>query len=261
MPDPNTETIVLTAKIGGTDGNNVTLATTVSTNATITATASGATFSGGGDAAKIAPGTLVTIVGTNLADTTATADPNAESLPTTLANTQVYFDGVRAPLMYVSPTQITAQIPFEFLDTTSINAWVRTVHADGSVSVSTPVAVSIVVQNPGIFADPGPDPRTAMAVHSSSSATGTVSVDGTANAGDIATVSIEDRSYTYTVVSGDTLDYDPRCADRPDQPGSESDGQRRRHIRPHPAEGARRRSGRKRHPLFGFGQLPTPRSS
>jgi uncharacterized protein (TIGR03437 family) len=206
LPDPNTFTIILTAKIGGTDGNNITLATSVSNNATITATASGATFSGGGDAAKVAPGTLVSIVGTNLADTTATADSKAESLPTTLANTQVYFDGVRAPLMFVSPTEITAQVPFEFLDTTSINAWVRTVHGDGSVSVSTPVAVSIVIQNPGIFADPGPDPRRAMAVHSSSSATGTVSVDGTANAGDIATVIIEDRSYSYTVQTNDTLD-------------------------------------------------------
>jgi hypothetical protein len=43
-------------------------------------------------------------------------------------------------------------------------------------------------------------------VHSSSSATGTVSVDGTANAGDTATVNIEDRSYTYTVQKDDTLE-------------------------------------------------------
>jgi hypothetical protein len=31
-------------------------------------------------------------------------------------------------------------------------------------------------------------------------------VDGTANAGDVATVTVEDRKYTYTVQSGDTLD-------------------------------------------------------
>jgi len=210
LPDLITDTIVLSAKIQGTDGNNITLATAVSNNATITATASGANLSGGGDAASIAPGTLVAIEGTNLADVPdagVSADPNAETLPTTLANTQVYFDGVRAPLMFVSPTRITAQVPFEFLDTTSINAWVRTVRQNGTVSVSTPVAVTIVIQNPGIFAQPGDiDPRPAMAVHSSSAATGTVSVDGTANAGDTATVNIEDRSYTYTVQSGDTLD-------------------------------------------------------
>jgi sugar lactone lactonase YvrE len=208
LSDPNTTTVFLTSKIPGTDGNNITLATSVSTNAVITATASGANLSGGGDAGKVAPGTLVQIIAgaTDLTQGTATVDPNAESWPTTLANTEVYFDGVRAPLMSVSPRQIIAQVPFEFLDTTSINGWVRSVHSDGTVVASTPVAVSVVTQNPGIFAAPGTDPRAAMAVHSSSSATGTVSVDGTANAGDTATVNIEDRSYTYTVQSSDTLD-------------------------------------------------------
>ena len=208
--DPNTTTIILTAKKGGTDGNDITLATSTSNNATITGTTSGATLSGGGDAAKIAPGTVVAIVGSNLADLlpgqTVAADLTKDTLPDTLANTQVYFDGVRAPLLFVSSEQINAQIPFEFYDTTSINAWVRTVRSDGSLRVSTPVAVTIVTQNPGIFAEPGADPRVAVAVHSSSSATGTVSVDGTANAGDTATVNIEDRSYTYTVQTGDTLD-------------------------------------------------------
>ena len=41
--------------------------------------------------------------------------------------------------------------------------------------------------------------------HASSNATGIVSVDGTATAADTATVTIEDRSYTYTVQSGDTV--------------------------------------------------------
>ena len=45
-----------------------------------------------------------------------------------------------------------------------------------------------------------------MVYHASSHATGIISVDGTATAGDTATVDIEDRSYTYTVQSGDTLD-------------------------------------------------------
>ena len=204
--DPNTTAIILTSKIPGTDGNAITLTTSTSNNATITGTASGATLSGGGDAAKIAPGTVVAIVGSNLAETTASADLSAETLPDTLAGTQVYFDGVRAPLLYVSPTQINAQIPFEFYDTTSINAWVRTLRSNGTVRVSTPVAVSIVIQNPGIFTQPGQDPRVAVAVHSSNAATGTISVDGTANAGDTATVMVEDRTYTYSVQTGDTLD-------------------------------------------------------
>ena len=72
----------------------------------------------------------MSIIGSNLADVAdgvVVKAPDADSLPTTLANTQVYFDGVRAPLSSVSSTEIIAQVPFEFLDTTSINAWIRTV--------------------------------------------------------------------------------------------------------------------------------------
>jgi hypothetical protein len=204
-PNHVTEALRLTARAPGSDGNAVTLATTVSTSAVITATTSGATLSGGQDAAKIAPGTLVSVLGDNLSDGTASAPANADTLPTELANTQVYFDGVRAPLTLVSPTMITAQVPFEFLDRTSISAYVRTRRSNGSISVSTPVAVTIVPQNPGIFADSGPDPRPAVVLHGSAQASGTVSVDGSVQAGDIGRVIIEDRTYSYTVVAGDTL--------------------------------------------------------
>src|SRR5213078_1595734 len=125
-PNHVVEASVFTARAPGSDGNSVTMATTVSTSAVITATTSGATLSGGQDAAKIAPGTLVSVLGENLSDGTGSAPSDAETLPTTLADTQVYFDGVRAPLTQVSPGMITAQVPFEFLDRTSISAYVRT---------------------------------------------------------------------------------------------------------------------------------------
>jgi uncharacterized protein (TIGR03437 family) len=80
------------------------------------------------------------------------------------------------------------------------------VRADGLVQVTTPVAVTIVPANPGIYEQPGTNPVLGVAFHSSSNATGIVSVDGTATAGDTATVTVEDRSYTYTVQTGDTLD-------------------------------------------------------
>ena len=197
--------ILLTAKKAGTDGNAVTIATTVSATATLVATASGASLAGGGDAASIAPGTLVAVLGDKLSDATLSAPKDAQVLPTTLGNTQVYMDGVQTSLLSVSPTQITAQVPFEFLDRTSSSVYVRTVHSDGSITVTTPIAMTIVPQNPGIFADPGPDPRNAVIFHGSTQASGTVSVDGSINAGDTGTVTIEDRSYTYKVVAGDTL--------------------------------------------------------
>jgi uncharacterized protein (TIGR03437 family) len=43
-------------------------------------------------------------------------------------------------------------------------------------------------------------------MHGSPQATGSVSVDGTINAGDVGTIKIQDRSYSYTVTSTDTLE-------------------------------------------------------
>jgi uncharacterized protein (TIGR03437 family) len=128
---------------------------------------------------------------------------------------QLYVDGFAAPLLSVSPTQINAQLPYELGDRTSSSAWVRIQHPDGSVTVTTPVAVTIVEQNPGIFADDSQgvttDPRPGFVFHSSSYATGAVSVDGTINAGDVATITINSldgtvsNTYNYTVLATDTL--------------------------------------------------------
>ena len=101
--------VVLTALVPGPPGNNVGYSATVSSSATITATAADTQLDGGGNAASIAPGTIVSINGTNLSAGTASADLTQPQLPTTLGGTQVYFNGVRAPLLYVSPTTITAQ--------------------------------------------------------------------------------------------------------------------------------------------------------
>jgi uncharacterized protein (TIGR03437 family) len=210
-PDLATGDVILTARASGAAGNAITVYVTVtaasgSTTAQITATAQSSTLSGGGDAAAIAPGSIVSVTGANLSYHTATPDPAQNSLPTTLGGTQVYFNGIAAPLVLVSPTVINAQIPWELGDTTSINAYVRSQSDSGEVTVTTPVAVTIVTANPGIYAQPNTSPSAGIVYHASSRATGIVSVDGTATAGDTATVGIEDRSYTYTVQSGDTLD-------------------------------------------------------
>ena len=184
----------------------MTLTTTVSTNATETSIASGANLSGGGDAASIGPGSIVSVLAQEpLSDSSANTPDNAQVFPTTLAGAQVYMDGVQTPLVSVSPLQINAQVPYEFQDRTSSSVYVRTVHSDGSVTVTSPIAMTIVPQNPGIFAQPGSDPRVAMMMHGSTQASGTVSVDGSINAGDIGTVTIEDRVYNYTVQASDTL--------------------------------------------------------
>ena len=206
QPNFSTEGIVLTAKTGGATGANVGYSTTVSTSAVITSTAAGSTLSLNlEDAAQIAPGSLITVFGDNLADQTVTASLAGDSIPTLLGNTQLFVDGLPAPLYSVSPTQISGQLPFEVIGRTSVSAYFRTVRNDGTVMVSNPQAVTVVGANPGIFADSGTDPRPAKVYHAYSNANGAVSIDGTIVAGDVGTITIDQSTYTYTVLATDSL--------------------------------------------------------
>ena len=204
--EPILNVVKLVARKPGTDGNNISLAVGSSTNATFSISASGGNLQGGQEATIIAPGTLVTLLGHDLADTAAAADLSQDHLPLDLGGVQLYCDGNRSPLLYVSPTQINGQMPFEFLDSNSISCYVRIQHADGRVVASTAVAVPLDAANPGLFAFEGDEPRVAVAYHTSSYATGTITVDGTIEAGDVGTITIADRSYSYTVQAADTLD-------------------------------------------------------
>jgi uncharacterized protein (TIGR03437 family) len=200
-------TINFIARQPGPNGNNIALATTLNTNATVTATASAGFLTGGGSSGIIAPGAVMLYRGVNLADTTASASPTAV-LPFKLAGVELYVDGMPAPLFSVSPTEIKAQLPFAVSGADSVSSWVRTTHADGTVTVTTAVNIQVEDQNPGIFADPTPgaqEPRAAVASHASSFATGTISVDGSIQAGDVGTVTVGAVSYTYTVAATDTL--------------------------------------------------------
>ncbi len=198
--------VKLQARLPGPQGDNTTYSATISSNAQITATAAGSNLQGGGNAASVAPGTIVSLNGANLAAQTVSADLTQATLPTKLGGVEVYFNGIQAPLTYVSPTQINAQIPWEFTDTTSINAYVRS-EMNGGVTYTSPVAVTIVNANPGVYGQPGTsNPQLAVATHYSNHATAIVSVDGSINAGDVATVGIRGRLYNYTVQSTDTLD-------------------------------------------------------
>ncbi len=208
LPNVDTQGIVLTARQGGSDGTAIAYSTTLSANAQITSMTTGANLAINlEDAAKVAPGTVVSIGGANLNDSDqgVSASFAGATLPTTLNGTQVYVDGLQVPLIFVSSGQINAQIPYEVVDRTSSSLYVRTQHKDGSVTVTTPVAVSIVSENPGIYAEDGTDPRPGFIYHAFSNAAGAVSVDGAIKAGDTATIMIEDRSYTYTVQASDSL--------------------------------------------------------
>ena len=221
-PDPNViasasvaiSEIGLTSRAPGLNGNNVTYSVLVAAASTTgtpteTASAAGANLSGGQDAGFVAPGTLVTITGQFLTDSDkpVTAVPNAQGFyPNKLAGVELYFDGILAPLLYVSKTQINAQLPFEVSDANGVTAFVRTERASGETTATVNISVPVVASSPGIFALNGTDPRSAVAYHTSDYGLAVVSVDGSIQGGDIATIGIEDRTYNYTVQATDTLE-------------------------------------------------------
>jgi uncharacterized protein (TIGR03437 family) len=59
----------------------------------------------------VAPGSIVSIFGVNLAPASAAA--SAVPLPAELGGVSVRINGISAPLFFVSPVQINAQVPFE----------------------------------------------------------------------------------------------------------------------------------------------------
>jgi hypothetical protein len=195
----------------GPPGNAIKCSVKISSGAKITASAAYGTLTGGANASSLAPGTLVTIFGSNLSAGSASADMSQPQMPTTLAGTQVYINGIRSPLLYVSPTEIHAQVSWVFTDSTdseptTVNAYVRSVMPDGSVMFTSAVAASIVPANPGIFGDlTTSNPETGFVYHASSHAMGVVSVDGSPQGGNVASITIEDRVYSYTVQESDTL--------------------------------------------------------
>jgi uncharacterized protein (TIGR03437 family) len=198
--------VLLQSRQSDLPNDTISLSASTSSGADITATASG-TYLTGGNAAVIAPGTIVVINGSNLTNgQTAAAPDNAAQLPTVLAGAQVYMDGYPAPLLYASPTQIKTQLPTTFTDANSSSIFIRTTPTSGPVQITNAMPIIIATANPGIFTNTGTTLGPATAVHSSNYASAVVSVDGSVTAGNTGTITIASKSYQYTVQSTDTLD-------------------------------------------------------
>jgi uncharacterized protein (TIGR03437 family) len=94
--------------------------------------------------AGIAPQMWVAITGQNLASTIASSSANP--LPQQIEGTSVTFNGYPAPLSYVSPTQVNAQVPSVFSSMFVADVIVTT--AAGS---SAKFTVPVLGTAPGIF--------------------------------------------------------------------------------------------------------------
>ena len=92
--------------------------------------------------AGLSPGALFSIYGTNLA--AGIAQPARLPLPATMSAGSVQINGVTAPLLYVSPLQINAQVPWEAAPG---NATLTVSHA----GVTASQTVTIAPIGPAIF--------------------------------------------------------------------------------------------------------------
>jgi uncharacterized protein (TIGR03437 family) len=100
-------------------------------------------------AGAVAPGELVVLGGTMLGPSTGvsgTVDPSTGKLVSQLAGTTVLFNGVAAPLLYTSATQVNAIVPYESAGCTQ--AAVQVQYQD---TVSSTLMLPCASATPGVF--------------------------------------------------------------------------------------------------------------
>jgi len=103
----------------------------------------GASFAPG---AELAPGTIISVFGKNLAQTGAATLP----IPRTLGGATLSIGGADAPLFYSSDGQLNAQIPFELTANARHQAVVKTQKVGGQ-SITVPESITLAAVRPGIF--------------------------------------------------------------------------------------------------------------
>ena len=124
----------------------VSLTVTAVPTPVVTAVANAASWVAG----AVSPGENIVIGGTGIGPTPLVQVQQLTSagrFPTTLGNTQVFFDGIAAPIIYVSATQTSVMVPYEIAGRTSTNLQV---FYSGVQSVAVPY--NVVSAAPGIYA-------------------------------------------------------------------------------------------------------------
>lgn len=100
----------------------------------------------------VSPGQLVTIRGAHLSSPPITAEPDSAGLfPTVISNTRVTFNGIPAPLLYVSNNQINCVAPYALAGATHAQVVVDHLFLAGLIRSSNPLAVPVQTASPAIF--------------------------------------------------------------------------------------------------------------
>jgi len=99
-------------------------ATTTAPLPPIASVVNAASYIGG----TVSPGEMVTIFGTAIGPATAaypTVDPATGKLATTIGGVQVLFNGIPAPMIYASSTQVSAVVPYEMASVANPLVWIN----------------------------------------------------------------------------------------------------------------------------------------
>ena len=120
--------------------------------------------------APVAPGSIASIFGSNFA--LNINFPAGLPLPTTLGGVCLTFDGVPAPLFFVSPAQLNVQVPWELTGRTTSQV---AISSTGFPGQPLTVTVNLLQQSPGIFTFSGDGQGAGAILHSSNSSPVTAS--------------------------------------------------------------------------------------
>jgi uncharacterized protein (TIGR03437 family) len=143
-----TGTVTVYGSGPGVGSTNITVTLTI-TGPVVKTMSNSASFAGG----PVAPGEMVTL----FADGSGAFGPSPgvaltadmivnNMLPTSMGGVQVSFNGVHAPLIYVSDTQINTIVPYEMAGASNVQV---TVQYNGQISA--PLSVRAVAQQPALF--------------------------------------------------------------------------------------------------------------
>jgi uncharacterized protein (TIGR03437 family) len=135
-----------TTGTGGADGYGTVFSLSVGLGPSVPGVNAGGVLNSGSYTTQgVAPGSIVSIFGTNLAASAAAA--SAIPLPTALSDvTSVTFNNIPAGLYFVSQNQINAQLPFNVLPGGTVNIVVTR-----SNGTSAPQNITVISSSPGIF--------------------------------------------------------------------------------------------------------------
>lgn len=128
-------------------------------------------------AGPLAPNTLATLYGSNLAfDTVAASTMSGGTLPTSLAGVSLSVNNITAPLLFVSPGQINFIVPYELLPG-MVTVYVARQNLAGPV-----VTIQLKATAPGLFPWDGDE---AIAIHLNGTL---ISSSAPAHAGEIVVI-------------------------------------------------------------------------